>query len=271
MPPARPSGRARTNGQHAFYQLIHQGTELIPADFIAAARSQTPLGDHHAKLIANYLAQTEALAFGKTESEARAELESQGMSGAGLEALLPHKVFEGNRPTTSILYDKLTPARLGSLIALYEHKIFVQGIVWGINSFDQWGVELGKQLASRILPELAGDAPVTNHDSSTNGLIDHFKHCAAAEAVSAASERQKVPVFRKPAPGRSAGRQKPPAVYTLPARQQRRGLLVAAAHVPLQWTRFSIELCATSSRGWEAHAGGFTASRRVRPDRRRRG
>jgi glucose-6-phosphate isomerase len=169
-------GEPGTNGQHAFYQLIHQGTELIPADFIAAARSQTPLGDHHDKLIANYLAQTEALAFGKTESEAKAELEKQGVSGADLDALLPHKVFEGNRPTTSILYDKLTPARLGSLIALYEHKIFVQGSIWGINSFDQWGVELGKQLASRILPELAGDAPVTSHDSSTNGLIDHFKH-----------------------------------------------------------------------------------------------
>ena len=169
-------GEPGTNGQHAFYQLIHQGTELIPADFIAAAQSQTPLGDHHEKLLANYLAQTEALAFGKTEAEARAELQKQGLSGDALEALVPHKVFEGNRPTTSILYRKLTPQRLGSLIALYEHKIFVQGIIWNVNSYDQWGVELGKQLASRILPELQGDEPVTSHDGSTNGLINHFKH-----------------------------------------------------------------------------------------------
>ena len=169
-------GEPGTNGQHAFYQLIHQGTDLIPADFIAAAESGTPLGDHHDKLLANFFAQTEALAFGKTEAEARAELEAQGLSGERLEALLPHKVFEGNRPTTSILYGRLTPFRLGSLIALYEHKIFVQGIVWDLNSFDQWGVELGKQLASRILPELAGGEPVGNHDSSTNGLIGHFKH-----------------------------------------------------------------------------------------------
>ena len=169
-------GEPGTNGQHAFYQLIHQGTDLVPADFLAAAQSQTPLRDHHDKLLANYLAQTEALAFGKSEPEARAELERQGLSGAALEELLPHKVFEGNRPTTSILYRRLTPHRLGSLIALYEHKIFVQGVIWAINSFDQWGVELGKQLASRILPELEGDEPVTSHDSSTNGLIDHFKH-----------------------------------------------------------------------------------------------
>jgi glucose-6-phosphate isomerase len=169
-------GEPGTNGQHAFYQLIHQGTDLVPADFLAAAQSQTPLRDHHDKLLANYLAQTEALAFGKSEPEARAELERQGLSGAALEELLPHKVFEGNRPTTSILYRRLTPHRLGSLIALYEHKIFVQGVIWAINSFDQWGVELGKQLASRILPELEGDEPVTSHDGSTNGLIDHFKH-----------------------------------------------------------------------------------------------
>ncbi len=168
-------GEPGTNGQHAFYQLIHQGTQLIPADFIAAAQSQTPLGDHQAKLLANYFAQTEALAFGKTAAEARAELEKQGLQGEALEALLPHKVFEGNRPTTSILYRKLTPHRLGTLIAMYEHKIFVQGVIWNINSFDQWGVELGKQLASRILPELESDAPVTTHDSSTNGLIQQFK------------------------------------------------------------------------------------------------
>ena len=168
-------GEPGTNGQHAFYQLIHQGTELIPCDFLAAAQSQTPLGDHHEKLLANFFAQTEALAFGKTEADAMAELEGQGLSGEALATLLPHKVFEGNRPTTSILYRKLTPHRLGSLIALYEHKIFVQGVIWNINSFDQWGVELGKQLAGRILPELRGDEPVTGHDGSTNGLIGHFK------------------------------------------------------------------------------------------------
>jgi glucose-6-phosphate isomerase len=168
-------GEPGTNGQHAFYQLIHQGTKLIPCDFIAAARNHTPLGDHQDKLLANFFAQTEALAFGKTEAEARAELQSQGLKGEALEQLVPYKVFTGNRPTTSILYQELTPHRLGSLIALYEHKIFVQGVVWNINSFDQWGVELGKQLANRILPELAGDAPVTSHDSSTNGLIDYYK------------------------------------------------------------------------------------------------
>jgi glucose-6-phosphate isomerase len=168
-------GEPGTNGQHAFYQLIHQGTKLIPCDFIAAARNHTPLGDHQDKLLANFFAQTEALAFGKTEAEARAELEKQGLKGKSLEALLPHKVFPGNRPTTSILYERLTPYRLGSLVALYEHRIFTQGIVWNINSFDQWGVELGKQLAARILPELEGPAPVVSHDASTNGLINHFK------------------------------------------------------------------------------------------------
>lgn len=169
-------GEPGTNGQHAFYQLLHQGTELIPADFLAAVQSQTPLGDHHEKLLANFLAQTEALAFGKTDSEVRQELQARGLNGENLERLVPHKVFDGNRPTSSLLYRKLTPRRLGSLIALYEHKIFVQGIVWGINSFDQWGVELGKELASRILPELRGNAPVTSHDSSTNGLIAHIQH-----------------------------------------------------------------------------------------------
>jgi len=137
--------------------------------------SQTPLGDHHDKLLANFLAQTEALAFGETEEEARAELEKRRLSGSALEALLPHKVFEGNRPTTSHLYRKLAPHRLGSLTALYEHKIFVQGIIWGINSYDQWGVELGKELASRILPELQSDELIEGHDSSTNGLINYVK------------------------------------------------------------------------------------------------
>jgi glucose-6-phosphate isomerase len=168
-------GEPGTNGQHAFYQLIHQGTELIPADFLAGALSHTPLGDHQDKLLANVLAQPEALAFGKTAAEVRAELAAEGLTGAALEALVPHKVFEGNRPTNSILYRRLDPATLGKLVALYEHKIFTQGMIWNINSFDQWGVELGKQLAKAILPQLAGPEPVTSPDSSTNGLIDHLK------------------------------------------------------------------------------------------------
>ncbi|MGH6902164.1 MAG: glucose-6-phosphate isomerase, partial [Geminicoccaceae bacterium] len=168
-------GEAGTNGQHAFYQLIHQGTELIPADFLAGALSQTPLGDHQDKLLANFLAQPEALAFGKTAAEVRAELVAEGLDGAALEALVAHKVFEGNRPTNSILYRRLDPATLGRIIALYEHKIFTQGVLWNINSFDQWGVELGKQLAKVILPQLAGPEPVASHDSSTNALINHLK------------------------------------------------------------------------------------------------
>ena len=168
-------GEPGTNGQHAFYQLIHQGTTLIPADFLAAAESLTPLGDHHDKLLANFFAQPEALAFGKTAEEARAELARAGLSGAALETLLPHKVFPGNRPSNALLYRRLDPTTLGRVIALYEHKIFTQGVLWNINSFDQWGVELGKQLAQAILPELAGAAPVASHDSSTNGLINHLK------------------------------------------------------------------------------------------------
>jgi glucose-6-phosphate isomerase len=168
-------GEPGTNGQHAFYQLIHQGTSLIPADFLAAAESLTPLGDHHEKLLANFFAQPEALAFGKTEGQARAELEREGLGGEALEALLPHKVFPGNRPSNAILYRRLDPATLGRLIALYEHKIFTQGVLWNINSFDQWGVELGKQLAKVILPELADPGPVASHDPSTNGLINHMK------------------------------------------------------------------------------------------------
>ncbi len=164
-------GEPGTNGQHAFYQLIHQGTRLIPADFLAPAHSHNPLGDHHPILLANYLAQTEALMRGKTAEEARGELEAKGLASERIEELLPHKVFEGNRPTTTILFDRLDPRTLGRLIALYEHKIFVQGAVWNINSFDQWGVELGKQLASAILPELTSDAPPGDHDSSTRGLI----------------------------------------------------------------------------------------------------
>jgi len=168
-------GQPGTNGQHAFYQLIHQGTKLVPCDFLAAAQSHNPRGDHHPILLSNYLAQTEALMKGKTPEEARAELAAQGLSGPELEALVPHKTFPGNRPTNSFLYPKLTPAVLGSLIALYEHKIFTQGAIWNVNSFDQWGVELGKQLAKVILPELKSDAPVESHDASTNGLINAIK------------------------------------------------------------------------------------------------
>ena len=168
-------GEPGTNGQHAFYQLIHQGTRCIPCDFVAPVESHNPLGEHHKILLANFFAQTEALMRGKTESEVRAELEAQGMKGEQLAKLVPHKTFTGNRPTTSIVVQKITPKTLGSLIAMYEHKIFVQGIVWNIYSFDQWGVELGKQLASKILPELNGDAPVATHDASTNGLINLYK------------------------------------------------------------------------------------------------
>lgn len=168
-------GEPGTNGQHAFYQLIHQGTKLIPCDFIAPMISHNPVGRQHEILLSNFFAQTEALMKGKTSDEARAELQSQGLSGEALERLVPHKVFPGNKPTNSILLPQITPRTLGMLIALYEHKIFVQGIIWNINSFDQWGVELGKQLAKAILPELADDAPVTGHDDSTNGLINYYK------------------------------------------------------------------------------------------------
>jgi glucose-6-phosphate isomerase len=168
-------GEPGTNGQHAFYQLIHQGTKLIPCDFIAPAISHNPLGDHHEKLLANFFAQTQALMLGKTEAEVRNELHQAGKNEAEIEALLPYKVFSGNRPTTSILARQITPRTLGSLIAFYEHKIFVQGIIWNIYSFDQWGVELGKQLAKKILPQLQDAALVTAHDSSTNGLINTWK------------------------------------------------------------------------------------------------
>ncbi|XP_069822268.1 glucose-6-phosphate isomerase [Dendropsophus ebraccatus] len=171
-------GEPGTNGQHAFYQLIHQGTRMIPCDFLIPAQTQNPLrnGLHHKILMANYLAQTEALMKGKSTEEAKAELQASGLSGEALEKLLPHKVFEGNRPTNSLLFTKLNPFILGSLIAMYEHKIFVQGVVWDINSYDQWGVELGKQLAKKIEPELESNAPVASHDSSTNGLINFFKN-----------------------------------------------------------------------------------------------
>ena len=190
-------GEPGTNGQHAFYQLIHQGTRMIPADFLAPLHSQNPLGEHHAILLANCFAQTEALMIGKTAAEARAELVAQGLRGDALEALLPHKVFPGNKPTNTLLFDKLDPHTLGMLIALYEHKVFVQSVVWNINPFDQWGVELGKQLAGKILPELrikglgsstfvpspasggglgrGGTSTAdSKHDASTNGLINHY-------------------------------------------------------------------------------------------------
>ncbi|RKQ51339.1 glucose-6-phosphate isomerase [Roseivirga pacifica] len=168
-------GEPGTNGQHAFYQLIHQGTKLIPCDFLAPAISQNNIGDHHEKLLSNFFAQTEALLNGKSRAEVEAELIAQGKSEAEIEALAAFKVFEGNKPTNSILFKKLTPKVLGSLVAMYEHKIFVQGIIWNIYSFDQWGVELGKVLAKKILPELSGEENVATHDSSTNGLINTYK------------------------------------------------------------------------------------------------
>ena len=172
-------GEAGTNGKHAFYQLIHQGTQTVPADFLMPVHSHYAIGKHgyahHKILLANFFAQTQALMLGKTKEQARAELEKQGLSGDALEKILPHKVFEGNRPTTTIMFDTLTPNTLGKLIALYEHKIFVQGIIWDINSYDQWGVEYGKQIAQEILPLLTNDDVISNFDSSTNGLINYTK------------------------------------------------------------------------------------------------
>ena len=168
-------GEPGTNGQHAFYQLIHQGTRLIPVDFIAPLVSHNPVGEHHRLLLSNVFAQAEALMKGKTADEVRSELAGAGMKGEALEKLLPHKIFEGNRPSTTVIVQKITPRSLGTLIAMYEHKIFVQGIIWNINSFDQWGVELGKQLAGKILPELSSVGSVTTHDSSTRGLINYYK------------------------------------------------------------------------------------------------
>ncbi len=165
-------GEPGTNGQHSFYQLIHQGTHLIPCDFIVPAVSLNETGDHHPILLSNVFAQAEALMKGKTAAEVRAELEAQGMAEEKIEALLPHKVFQGNRPSNVILVPQFDPRTLGKLIAMYEHKIFVQGVIWNVNSYDQWGVELGKQLAKKILPEIKGDKTVTAHDSSTNGLIN---------------------------------------------------------------------------------------------------
>ncbi len=168
-------GEPGTNGQHAFYQLIHQGTKIIPCDFIAPAKSHNPIGDHHPKLMANFFAQTEALMNGKTSEEVLTDLNQAGLDKDEIEKLLPFKIFEGNRPTNSILVKEITPHTLGTLIAMYEHKIFVQGVIWNINSFDQWGVELGKKLAGEILPELSNEAKITSHDSSTNGLVNQYK------------------------------------------------------------------------------------------------
>jgi glucose-6-phosphate isomerase len=168
-------GEPGTNGQHAFYQLIHQGTKLIPCDFLAPAETHNPLGEHHDILLSNFFAQTEALMKGKTAEEVRAELKGSKLSPEALEKLVPQKMFAGNKPTNSILFQKMTPRTLGSLIALYEHKIFTQGAIWNINSFDQWGVELGKQLAKAILPELTAAGQVSAHDCSTNGLINDYK------------------------------------------------------------------------------------------------
>jgi glucose-6-phosphate isomerase len=168
-------GEPGTNGQHAFYQLIHQGTLLIPCDFIAPAISHNPIGDHHVKLLSNFFAQTEALMKGKDETEVREELKKEGKTPEEIKKLLPFKVFKGNKPTNSFLVKEITPKTLGNLIALYEHKIFVQGVIWNIFSFDQWGVELGKQLASKVLPELENNDKITTHDSSTNGLINAWK------------------------------------------------------------------------------------------------
>jgi glucose-6-phosphate isomerase len=177
-------GEPGTNGQHAFYQLIHQGTKLIPTDFLAPAISHNPVGNHHSILLSNFLAQTEALMNGKTGEQVMEELRKEGKSEQEALRLRPYRVFEGNRPTNSLLFKKLTPKVLGSLVAMYEHKIFVQGVVWNIFSFDQWGVELGKQLAKKILPELENPVPVSSHDSSTNGLINEYKKMKSAERIS---------------------------------------------------------------------------------------
>jgi len=168
-------GEPGTNGQHAFYQLLHQGTALVPADFLAPAISHNPIGEHHVVLLSNFFAQTEALMLGKTREEVSAELKKEGRTEEEIQRLWRYRVFEGNKPTNSILFKELTPRTLGSLIAMYEHKIFVQGVIWNIFSFDQWGVELGKQLAQKIGPELGDPRPATKHDSSTNGLINLYK------------------------------------------------------------------------------------------------
>jgi glucose-6-phosphate isomerase len=174
-------GEPGTNGQHAFFQLLHQGTDIVPCDFLIAAEPREQLSDHHAKLVANCLAQTEALAFGKTEQEVRDELAASGMGHAQINALAPHKTFPGNRPTNTLIYRRLDPATLGQLIALYEHRTFVQGVIWDINSFDQWGVELGKALASRLLPVVRDGASADGLDSSTRGLVARFRDLSQSD------------------------------------------------------------------------------------------
>jgi glucose-6-phosphate isomerase len=168
-------GEPGTNGQHAFYQLIHQGTLLIPSDFIAPANSHNAIGDHHVKLLSNFFAQTEALLNGKSENEVMVEFMKTSMDEKDVKRLTPYKVFEGNKPTNSFLLKEINPFNVGSLIALYEHKIFVQGVIWNVFSFDQWGVELGKQLANKVLPELENNDTISSHDASTNGLINAYK------------------------------------------------------------------------------------------------
>jgi glucose-6-phosphate isomerase len=168
-------GSPGTNGQHAFYQMLHQGTQVVPADFVVCAKPNHALPAHHEILLANCYAQSEALMRGKTAEEVRAELQAQGLSATEIARLTPHKVFPGNRPSSTIVLDSLTPRALGALIALHEHKVFTQSVIWGINAFDQWGVELGKKLADRILPELADNAPIGSHDSSTRGLIEYTR------------------------------------------------------------------------------------------------
>uniref|UniRef100_A0A0L8H417 Glucose-6-phosphate isomerase n=2 Tax=Octopus bimaculoides TaxID=37653 RepID=A0A0L8H417_OCTBM len=170
-------GEPGTNGQHAFYQLLHQGTRLVPCDFLIPVKTHNPIGDgiHHEILLSNFLAQTKALMKGRKEDEILEELKKSGMAEDRIKMILPQKVFKGNRPTNSIVFSKLTPFMLGALIAMYEHKIFVQGIVWDINSYDQWGVELGKVFAKTIQPQLKGDEAITSHDASTNGLISFIK------------------------------------------------------------------------------------------------
>ena len=168
-------GEPGTNGQHAFFQLLHQGTRLVPCDFLAPCRSRNPLGEHHDVLISNFLAQTEALMRGRTQEEVEGAMTAQGVDPARIAELAPHRTFPGNRPSNTLLFDELTPRTLGSLIALYEHKIFVQGVIWNVNSYDQWGVELGKELAGTVLQEVQGRDPVTGHDASTNGLIQRYR------------------------------------------------------------------------------------------------
>jgi len=188
-------GEPGTNGQHAFYQLIHQGTRFIPCDFIAAATSAYPIGEHHEILLSNFFAQTEALMKGRTEREAAEELKEAGMGHEEIKRYAPYRRVKGNQPTNTILVKKMTPRTLGSLIAMYEHKIFVQGVIWNIFSFDQWGVELGKKLAQKILPELRHPKKISSHDSSTNGLINAFKRMRM-DAVDRSRQKQKIKIMK---------------------------------------------------------------------------